>query len=131
MATTIVSNCEISSIDFATPHQKRKLSDSEQSGGTSKKHRAEVPEPTEEDISDHYLQISKLKGKPILFSFEPELNDSYVPMYVSGILPRPLTHLYDKAALSLSFPDLLNKCDEVYGDIALSMQQAAKVEKET
>ena len=97
---------EISSINFVTPHQKRKLC--EQSGGTSKKHRAEVPEPTEEDISNHYLQISKIKGKPILLSFVPELNDSYVPMYVSGILPRPLTHLYDKAALSLSFPNLLN-----------------------
>jgi len=50
---------EISSIDFATPHQKRKLSDSEQSDGTSKKHRAEIPELTEEDISNHIYRYLK------------------------------------------------------------------------
>jgi len=122
---------EISNIDFATPQHKRKQSDSEQSGGASKKHRVEIPESTEEDIRNHYSRLSKVKGKPILLSFVSGLNDTFVPMYVSGVLPKPLTHLYDKAALSLSFPELLNKRDEAYNGISLTVQQASRVEEET
>ena len=54
-----------------------------------------------------------------------------MPKYVSGALPNPLTYLYDKATLSMSFPDLLNRCDEVYNSISLSVQQASRVEEDT
>ena len=56
-----------------------------------------------------------MKAKPILLLlFVSEFNESLVPKYVSGALPNPLTYLYDKTTLSLSFPDLLKKYDEVY-----------------
>ena len=124
---------EICNIDFATPQHKRK-SDNEHSGewsGKSKKRRVEIPKSTEEDIRDHHLQLSRMKGKPILLSFVSELNDSYIPKYVSGALPNQLTYLYDKSTLSLSFPDVLNKCKEVYNSISLSVQPVSKVEEET
>ena len=72
-----------------------------------------------------------MKGKPILLSFVLELNESYLPKYISGALPHPLTSLYDKVTLTLSFPDLLTKCDEIYNTVSLSAQQASRVEEDT
>jgi len=36
-----------------------------------------------------------------------------------------------KTTISLSFPDLLNRCDEVYNSISMSVQQAYRVEEDT
>ena len=72
-----------------------------------------------------------MKGKPILLSFFLELNESCLPKYISGALPHPLTSLYDEATLTLSFPDLLTKCDEIYNSVSLSVQQASRVEEDT
>jgi len=125
---------EICNIDFTTPQHKRKSSDNDGSSKqsvASKKPRLEIPKPTEEDLRNHHLQLSRMKGKPILLSFVSEFNESYVPKYISGTLPVPLTHLYDKTALSLSFPELLNKCDDLYNSVSLTVQQASRVEEDT
>jgi len=118
---------EICNIDFTTPQHKRKSSDN---GVSCKKSKLEIPLPTEEDLRNHHLQLSTMKGKPILLSFVSEFNESYVPKYISGKLPVPLTHLYDKTTLLLSFPDLLNMCNELYNSISLSVQQVSKVEED-
>jgi len=69
-----------------------------------------------------------MTGEPILLPFVPELNESYVIKYVSDALPNPLIYLYDKTALSLSFPDLLN---EAYNSISLSVEQPSRVQENT
>ena len=69
--------------------------------------------------------------KPVLLSLISGLNDSYVPKYVSGTLPKPLTYLYNEETLSMAFPDLLMKCDEVYGTVSISVEQVSAVEQET
>jgi len=125
---------EICDIDFTTPQSKRKLSDNDSSGErstTNKKPRLEIPKPTEEGLRNHHLRLSRMKGKPILLSFVSELNESYAPKYISGALPHPLTSLYDKATLNLSFLDLLTKCDEIYNSVSLTVQQASRVEEDT
>ena len=125
---------EICNIDFETPQVKRKSSSNDHSGkqsSSAKKSRLEIPKPTVGDLRNHHLQLSRMKRKPILLSFFSEFNESYVPKYVSGVLPNLLTYLYDKTTLSMSFPDLLNRCDEVYNSISLSVQQASRVEEDT
>ena len=95
---------EICNIGFTTPQSKRKSSNNDSSGEwniTNEKPRLEIPKPTE-DLGNHHLRISRMKGKPILLSFVSELNESYVPQYISGVLPHPLTSLYDKATLRIS-----------------------------
>ena len=122
---------EICNIDFTTPQHKWKSSDNGEQSVSCKKSKLEIPMPTEEDLRNHHFKLSTMKGKPILLSFVSEFNVSYVPKYISGELPVLLTHLYDKTTLSLSFPDLLNKCDELYYSISHSVQQVSKVEEDT
>ena len=97
---------QFAKVDFATPQHKRKSS-SHECDDTIKKRKIEIPVPVEDEIKSYYLKLSKTKERPVLLSLVPGLNESYVPKYVSGILPEPLTYLYDEEALSLSFPDLL------------------------
>ena len=50
---------------------------------------------------------------------------------MSGELPKPLTYLYDEKALSLSFSDLLQKCEGIYDNVAVSVSQAKLVGEAT
>ena len=124
-----VKFAEISSIDFSTPKHRRKLSASDLHKG--KKVKLDIPPPTEDELKEHYSRLTKTKGRPVLLSLVPGLNDSFIPKYVSGILPKPLTHLYDEDALSLPFPDLLKKCEQIYDEVSVSVEQAKMVEQET
>ena len=60
-----------------------------------------------------------------------EFNDSYVPIYETGIIPKPLTELNDAAAMKLKYPDLLQQCEEVFSTISFSFSQAQLVEENT
>ena len=40
-------------------------------------------------------------------------------------------YFYNEETLSMAFPDLLTKCDEVYGTISISVEQASTVGQET
>ena len=63
---------------------------------------------------------------PVLLSLVAKFNDTYIPLYEKGVLPKPLTHLYK--ATTLSYPDLLNKFEQVYQGIALTAEQVKAVE---
>lgn len=125
-----VKFAEIKNIDFLTPQHKRKLSTSE-SDDKCKKKKFEILPPTEEQLQNHYINITKTSGKPSLLSLVPGMNQLFIPKYVSGELPKPLTHLYDENALSLPLPELLLKCEEIYDSISVSVTQANFVEEET
>ena len=128
-----VKFAEIKAIDLSTPQHKRKLSASDESDDRSKKKKLDIDiqPPTEEQLKNHYSSIIKTRGKPSLLSLVPGMNLSFVPKYISGELPKPLTHLYDENALSLQFPELLQKCEEIYDGISVSVAQAKLVEEET
>jgi len=87
-----------------------------------KKVKLDIPSPTGDELKEHYSRFMKTKGRPALLSLVPGLNDSFIPKYVSGLLPKPLTHLYDEDALSLPFPDLLKKCEQIYDEVAYYYQ---------
>ena len=121
---------EINGIDFSTPQLKRKLLITGESGPKSMKKYAVLP-PTEKQLRNHYSSIALTSGKPSLLSLVSGMNQSFIPKYVSGELSKPLTYLYDKKALSLSFSDLLQKCEDIYDSVAVSVAQAKLVEEAT
>lgn len=55
-----------------------------------------VLKPTKVQVSDYYLQLSKLKHKPVLLSLVKPYSDANVPLYIKGVLTSPLTSLFDK-----------------------------------
>jgi len=86
---------EINSIDFSTPQHKRKLPSSGEFAPKSKKQHTILP-PNEEQLKKHYSNIVQTSGKPSLLSLVSGMNQSFVPIYVSGELPKPPMSLYDK-----------------------------------
>ena len=90
-----------------------------------------ILKPSNDDIKSFYEEVSKSKGKPVILSLIPNHNTSYIPIYEVGTLMRPLTDLHDPKAMSLSYPDLLQKCDDIFNSYTFSFNQAAKVEEMT
>ena len=90
-----------------------------------------ILKPSNDDIKSFYEELSKSKGKPVILSLIPNHNTSYIPLYEAGTLMRPLTDLHNPKAMLLSYPDLLQKCDDVFNSYTFSFNQAAKVEEMT
>jgi len=86
----------VSKIDLRTLKQKRKRDLALDSNLTVHKKCCVVPKPTESALTEHYAKLSKTKHKPLLLSLEDNFNDSYVPLYVKGLFPEPLTLLYSQ-----------------------------------
>ena len=84
----------------------------------------EVSKPTEEDKSEFFLALSKSNRSPVILALIPEFSDLYVPIYEKGILN-------DAAAMKLTYPDLLQKCEEVFSSVSFSFSQAQLVEENT
>ena len=129
---------EIAHIDFSTPAQKRKqlLINDEADTSTSsdeppptKKKVFVVSKPSEEEKEAFYAELSQCKGKPVILSLIPDFNESYIPLYETGKTMKPLTELHSTAALKLSYPDLLQKYEELYETVSFSFNQAQQVEE--
>ena len=58
-----------------------------------------------------------------------QFSDSYIPLYEQGLLPKPLSLLYEK--VSLTFSELLSKCESINHDTKLTADQVKKVEEMT
>ena len=86
---------EICKIDFTTPQHKRKSSDNDHNG---KKPRLEIPKTTEEDLRNHRLCLSRMKGKPNLSFVSGHMCQntlvvhclpSFMTNFLITVIPRP------------------------------------------
>ena len=126
-----VPYAQLSDINFSNPHQGRKNdSDSSNSGECSKVSTVSTSTPSQDELHSLYRELSK-SGKPVLLSLVPEFSESYVPMCMSGTIPQPLTDHFDKSYLDLSYPDLLNKCEEFYSSYSITPEQAKTIEEKS
>ena len=66
----------------------------------------------------------------MLLALIPDFSDPYVPIYEKGVIRRPLTNLNDAAAMRMTYPDLLQRC-EMFSSISFSFNQAQLVEENT
>ena len=131
-----VTFTEISKMDFSTPTSKRiqcqkKTDEHEESESAPKKKIVSIPEPTENDLELFYNDLSKTRGKPVILSLLPNYNESYIPAYESGILPKPLTELHNPEAMKMTYLELLNKCEQTYQSVMFTFDQALLVEEQT
>lgn len=63
-----------------------------------------------------------------MLSFIPGFNEAYIP--AKG-MPKPLTDLYNPDKFKLSYPELLEACEQIYDSVSFTFDQAVTVEKET
>jgi len=132
---------EIAKIDFSSASQKRKrLMKSDDADGSStsdelqpqvKKRASLVSKPSDEDKHTFFEELSQSGGSPVILSLIAHYNEAYVPLYEAGKMMKPLTELYSAEAIKLPYPELLQKCEEVFEAVSFSFSQAQKVEEMT
>ena len=65
-------------------------------------------------VHQFIVNLSKTEGKPVLLSTILDFSNSYVPVSHLPKFPKPLTELFDPTAMTLSYPELLQQCEELY-----------------
>ena len=119
----------LAEIDFRTPRQKRKSF--LESAALAPKKSVTIQKPTQAMLEEHYSKLSKAKYKPLLLSLVSGFNDDFVPLYVRGLLPEPLTSLFHKDNQEVPFQDLVKACDAFYDMVSITPEQAHMVELKT
>ena len=130
-----VSFSKVANIDFTTPSQKRKTlqrkTEDEHSSSTPSKKVYTVSQPTQDEIQQLYVNLSKIDRKPVLLSHTEGFSDPFIPASELPNFPKPLSELFDENATTMSYPDLLQRCDEVYNSYFITVDQAELVGKHT
>ena len=124
----------IAEIDFATPARKRQkilegIPESGREDDCKDSASTNSIVPTDEELDEFYKALSKC-GKPAILSIIPEYSRAYIPVQVQGA-PPPLNELFVEEYLVAPYTDLMDKCDECFGKIKVTMEQAKIVEKNT
>ena len=87
-----------------------------------------IKPPSQEELNFFDKSLTET-GKSVILSLIPGFSDSFIPLSVKGIIPKPLTDLYKDEHLNLSYPELLNKCEEVYNSYSITSEMAKTVAK--
>ena len=73
-----------------------------------------VLKPNEEDKNAFLKRVATIRGSPVILSLIAGYNDAYMPLYEAGKLMKPLTDLHSIPFSKLPYPELLQKCEEIY-----------------
>ena len=124
----------VSKIDFRTAQLKRKLAldDNPHSSTVMPSCKVQhVLKPTEAQLSDYYLQLKTMKHKPVILSLVEPYSDAYVPLYIRGVLPSPLTSLFDKKFENEAFDVVKTYCAQLYSTYTITEEQTCAIELHT
>ena len=75
-----------------------------------------------------YFKKSESKEKPSILSIVPGFCNLYIPYSESGLLPKPLSSLFNEQLLEVSFSQLLERSIEILRNITSSPEQAKSLE---
>ena len=74
---------------------------------------AQVTPPSDKELGTLHTNLFHV-DKPVLISLTPKYSDHYIPLCASGVILKPLSHLFDSANFNLLYTELLKKCEEVF-----------------
>ena len=128
-----VSYSELSNIDSSTPQAKRKKTNSCNTTPCRPsvcKQKLGVNTPTEKELDTFFENLSKV-GKPVILSITPKFSESFVPMCVKGMVPEPLTDLYDQSIWSYHIHNFSISVKLSLKTIPLLLKWQKNIEKHT
>ena len=70
---------------------------------------------TDEQEAKCFATLNLAVGKAVVLRLVPPYAKELAPKIILPSYPKPITDLYDPAALLLTYPDLLMECKRVYG----------------
>ena len=123
---------KVTEIDFKTPKSKQlsRLQPDEPEATTNCKESL-MTVPGTEQVNKLHVRLSNTVGKPVVLSHTPGFSDAYVPLNMLADFPKPLTELFSKDAIDMSYEDLVETCSEIYDKYVISCDQASLVEENT
>ena len=65
----------------------------------------------------------------MILSITPNFSESFVALCMRGLIPKPLTSLYNPDYLKLSYPQLLDQCESVFHNYFITADMAKEIEK--
>ena len=77
--------------------------------------RVSLPSTTELDA--FYKAINEAKKKPVVLKITQPYAEAFIPKLSRSVFPMLITELYNPAALSMKYPDLLKECEKVFDSI--------------
>ena len=90
-----------------------------------------VLKPTESQLSDYYLQLSKFKHKPVHLSLVEPYSDAYMSLYIKGVLLSLLTSLFDMKFENEAFDVVKTYCKRLYSTYTIREEQTCAIELHT
>ena len=70
-------------------------------------------------------------GKPVLLSVVTGFCNDYIPRCEKGVLPLPLTSVFDYRMLEATYVDLLVKCEEIFSHLAITSSSLGRSNQES
>ncbi len=70
-------------------------------------------EPSEAEIQSLFSDLAE-PGKPAISSLVPAFSHNCVPLCARNMLSRPLTDFFKEKYMDFSYPDLLDKSEELF-----------------
>ena len=113
----------ISDIDFTSPSTKGKRITTGHAGKSTPT-KFSVSPPSQEELSNFFSVLAET-GKPALLSMIPEYSDPYISDY--DLLSSPLSTYFAQENMSLSFDDLLHKCETLFNNLTVTENQAKNI----
>ena len=119
-------------INFTVPSKKRKATQTNQSSSSDERTEQQMKKkmvfsnPTDDELQAFYEELSKTDGQPVLLSLIPGFNEVYIP--AKG-MAKPLTDLYNPDKFKLSYPELLEACEQIYDSVSFTFDQAVTVKR--
>ena len=122
---------KVAEIDFKTP-KSRQLSrlQSDEPNATPSCKACLMTPPSTEQVNKLHVRLSNTVGKPVALSHSPGFSDAYAPLNTLADFPKPLTELFNRDAIDMSYQDLVEKSSNIYDDYVISCDQASLVEEE-
>ncbi|XP_051266591.1 uncharacterized protein LOC127369363 [Dicentrarchus labrax] len=129
---------ELSSIDMTCPRtQSRKvLGQVDMSVVNETTSRKSGPcdatsKPTGDEVAGFLNKLKYANPRAAVLSVAPNHSKDFVPMALRDGYPTPLGQLYDAENASLTYNELIEKCDKVFEELKMTDEQCKLVEQET
>lgn len=125
----------IRDMDFQSAARKRKLSSAESSSTTTTPEYEDIhlldniPSPTKNEEAQFLEDLHKAHPTAAILSLTDQFSNEFVPKSQLNEWPLDFTKLYDVSASSLSFEELVKKCEET--DISVTQKQIDFLEQQT
>ena len=91
----------------------------------------DVPPPSGDELSTLFKGLHESGTKPVILSFIPSYADGYIPRQLNPEYPRLLSELRDENSFQLDKDKLLQKYDNVFASISVTLEESRLVEEKT